>query len=221
MTIEWNKVTWYSKIAAVVLFVATFILGFWLGSMKTEVVYVEVPRVVNHPAEQNGISTSTMNFVGHVTRNEVFQKDLGNGLIFKLTPSDTGWNIDITSGDAQHGGYGFASVATPPFRSINSLQVEGWHFRNKDNTAPNDGSVNAPQEKRDFSFVLNKKDAGIMASAVQEFTSGKTLDFISPVQTGNGEVTIHNLKLGNLKSDSLAWIDAIDISVTLRFPSSN
>jgi membrane-bound inhibitor of C-type lysozyme len=32
---EWNKVTWYSKIAAVVLFVATFYLGFYIGSLVT------------------------------------------------------------------------------------------------------------------------------------------------------------------------------------------
>jgi hypothetical protein len=31
MTIEWNKVTWYSKLIAVVLFVATFWLAFDLG----------------------------------------------------------------------------------------------------------------------------------------------------------------------------------------------
>ena len=31
MHIEWNKVTWYSKLAAVIIFVATFFIGFYLG----------------------------------------------------------------------------------------------------------------------------------------------------------------------------------------------
>ena len=31
MHIEWNRVTWYSKLLAVVLFVGTFFLGFYLG----------------------------------------------------------------------------------------------------------------------------------------------------------------------------------------------
>lgn len=31
MRIEWNKVTWYSKLLAVVLFVGTFFMGFYLG----------------------------------------------------------------------------------------------------------------------------------------------------------------------------------------------
>ncbi len=45
MSIEWNKVTWYSKILAVILFVGTFFLGFWLGTTNTEKVYVESPRM--------------------------------------------------------------------------------------------------------------------------------------------------------------------------------
>jgi len=31
MKIQWNKVTWYSKLIAVVLFIAVFFLGFYLG----------------------------------------------------------------------------------------------------------------------------------------------------------------------------------------------
>jgi hypothetical protein len=29
--IQWNRVTWYSKAAAVAVFLATFALAFWLG----------------------------------------------------------------------------------------------------------------------------------------------------------------------------------------------
>jgi hypothetical protein len=35
MTIEWNKVTWYSKLLAIIIFVGTFWLGFNLG-VKSE-----------------------------------------------------------------------------------------------------------------------------------------------------------------------------------------
>lgn len=31
MRIQWNKVTWYSKLVAAVLFLAVFWLGFWIG----------------------------------------------------------------------------------------------------------------------------------------------------------------------------------------------
>jgi hypothetical protein len=31
MSIEWNRVTWYSKVAAIILGVGIFLLGFYLG----------------------------------------------------------------------------------------------------------------------------------------------------------------------------------------------
>ena len=57
MNIEWNKVTWYSKITAVILFVGTFFLGFWLGTMKVEKVYIDIPHVI-HRSETSPIKTA-------------------------------------------------------------------------------------------------------------------------------------------------------------------
>lgn len=37
MAIEWNKVTWYSKLAAVVVFLATFLVAFNLGILWEQV----------------------------------------------------------------------------------------------------------------------------------------------------------------------------------------
>jgi hypothetical protein len=40
---------------------------------------------------------------------------------------------------------------TPPLRGApNPRDIFGWHFRNQDNTSPNTGEVNAPQEMRAF-----------------------------------------------------------------------
>lgn len=33
MKVEWNRVTWYSKLAAVIVFVGTFAVAFWLGML--------------------------------------------------------------------------------------------------------------------------------------------------------------------------------------------
>ncbi len=38
MRIEWNRVTWYSKLTAVVLFVSTFALGGYLGTEYQKIV---------------------------------------------------------------------------------------------------------------------------------------------------------------------------------------
>lgn len=48
MKIIWDKVTWYSKLFAVILFVLIFALGFWLGTQKAEKIYVYVPFAVHH-----------------------------------------------------------------------------------------------------------------------------------------------------------------------------
>ena len=37
MTIEWNKVTWYSKLIAVAVFLATFVIAFDLGILWEQV----------------------------------------------------------------------------------------------------------------------------------------------------------------------------------------
>ncbi len=46
MKIEWNKVTWYSKVIAVVLFVATFAVAFYFGT-QYEKVWIEKGVVVD------------------------------------------------------------------------------------------------------------------------------------------------------------------------------
>jgi len=55
MTIEWNKVTWYSKLLAVILFVLTFYIGFSLGSSWGE------QKIKNSilPSSQSGNTEST------------------------------------------------------------------------------------------------------------------------------------------------------------------
>ena len=59
MTIEWNKVTWYSKLLAVVVFIATFFLGFWLGTMKVERVLVFIPNPTKNTHVLKPVATTT------------------------------------------------------------------------------------------------------------------------------------------------------------------
>ena len=44
MKIEWNKVTWYSKLLAIIIFVATFYVGFVLGNLKEKVNNINNPE---------------------------------------------------------------------------------------------------------------------------------------------------------------------------------
>ena len=212
MTIELNKVTWYSKIAAVILFVGVFYLGYWLGTQQAVKIYVEVPHVIHRDVLVSNLSTNQDNIQlqGHVSRRQTYEKDFGNGLVFQLIPNDNGWNIEIIPAGVQNANdYGFASIATPPFHGPTPLQIEGWSFANASDTN---------ETTRDFFFVLNKQDANITADAVQQLMSGKTSDFSPGVPLGQGELNIQNMKLGNLASKSQAWIESMDFSVSLKMP---
>lgn len=48
--IEWNRVTWYSKLAAVILFLPVFLIGYYIGgvrseALRTDLVVSQLPAV--------------------------------------------------------------------------------------------------------------------------------------------------------------------------------
>ena len=65
-------------------------------------------------------------------------------------PVSEGWLLEVTSRDRHNEDL---ARLTPPWHfTPNPRQIDGWHFRNVENTGPHDGSVNAPQELREFVF---------------------------------------------------------------------
>lgn len=82
-----------------------------------------------------------------------FTQPLDNCWVFKLVRQPAGWVLRLYDKDPMNGGIDLSQV-TPPFAggAPNARDIFGWHFRNVDNTGPNRGSVNAPQELRLFQF---------------------------------------------------------------------
>jgi len=173
-------------------------------------------------APQGATRSNPFHFQSRISRGSIRVFPVGaRELIFRLTPDEYGWTVEMyPAGYRDLNGDGLASIATPPYHGVNPLQIEGWHFRNARNTAPNDGSVSAPQTQREFWFVLTKADAQTVAYAYDQYNRGKTPDFSPNVPMGKGELVILNLKLGNLVPGSRAWIESMDFSVTLEFPIS-
>ncbi|MGF1543776.1 MAG: hypothetical protein ACFB00_04635 [Parvularculaceae bacterium] len=86
-----------------------------------------------------------------------FRQRLDNGWVFALVRRDRGWSVRVYENDRPDAAD--LTDMTPPFRGApNPRDVFGWHFRNEDNTGPNDGSVNAPQDLR--AFVISPALAG-------------------------------------------------------------
>ncbi len=113
----------------------------------------------------------------------------------------------------------FAAVLTPPLYGVSARHLEGWHFRNRDNTGPNavgDKNVNAPQTTRPFCFVLTP-DAWTPATdwlAARQAGQPPPAEFAFP--TATGVLTITDLVLGNLVMGETAWIERMAFDVTLN-----
>ena len=85
---------------------------------------------------------------GEVAGSRTFRETIGPGWTFTLLQKEKGWAIRLMDKD----GLDLTQI-TPPFHApANPRDIEGWHFRNADNTASNDGSKNAPQALRLFVF---------------------------------------------------------------------
>ena len=101
------------------------------------------------------LPSDTIIFSGVVHQEDTYCFELNSNLTFRLVPLPSGWIIWM--GNPQDSTKDFVSVATPPFRGLNARIIEGWHFRNADNSGPNlpgDKNVNAPGEIRSFYFVV-------------------------------------------------------------------
>lgn len=68
---------------------------------------------------------------------------------FVLNPFEFGWRIGMLDRDGLE-----IPMFAAPLRPVetNPLSIAGWHFRNRENTGPNVGDVNAPQRERRFTF---------------------------------------------------------------------
>ncbi len=75
-------------------------------------------------------------FVGEVARGQTFEKEISASLAFRLIPNEYGWTVSV--GTPVRADADFSAVMTPPFRGMNHRYIEGWHFRNVDNSGRNE-----------------------------------------------------------------------------------
>lgn len=154
----------------------------------------------------------------------------GHAFEFRLLPTRDGWIIWI--GDPVNRDRNFVAAATPPFRgAVNPAVIQGWHFRNSDNTGPNEPgpkNVNAPQKRRNFAFVLNSEDFVRARQTLdvllwpndrppEELTAAEAAFARIPKARGTMQITA--LELSNLVKGERASIDRMAFSVTIDWPS--
>ncbi len=92
---------------------------------------------------------------------------VANGLSLVLQRSSHGWRVSVLERESND-----LVPAGPSGPDIKPRDIEGWHFRNADNTGPNSGEINAPQLVRRFSFVPPGEThgtTGTVALVISEF----------------------------------------------------
>ncbi|HLQ67715.1 MAG TPA: hypothetical protein VK123_10855 [Candidatus Limnocylindrales bacterium] len=185
------------------------------------------PACAASPAPAPPANSKVVRFSGDVRRGERFTRAISGDLRFLLEPDPTeGWRIEVVGADSTRD---YVWVVTPPYRGVNEAVVQAWHFRNAENSGPNDGSVNAPRDKRGFSFVTSAPDFAKCRDAVDRLLwpdgiSDAGLDsaqaLLDGVTHGEGTLTIGDMKLGGLGPGQSPWIEAMHFAVELELPEA-
>ena len=166
-------------------------------------------RCENCP-EHTFVRGRTTTFTGSVTRGDRFRRVLWDGLALELDPTEGGWEICIR--DSTRPTEDLARL-TPPLHGPNPRDIEGWHFRDRPNTRPNHGDVNAPQRSREFIF---SREVG--RSIQPTDSSGEvTEEEVARVeQSGRGALDIEDLVLAPTKQGEQAEIQSMRFRIAVE-----
>ncbi|MCP4370254.1 MAG: hypothetical protein GY797_19390 [Deltaproteobacteria bacterium] len=181
---------------------------------------------ISTPSPSSISSDKLLTFNGRVSREQMFEYEILDNLVFRLIPNPYGW--DIWMGDKTEPLNDYVAVVTPPYYGMSARYIEGWHFRNNDNSGPNEPGekqVNAPQKERKFDFILTETDYWIAYNGINtrflpsEGEQEQAKEAFNQLESYNGILTIISLELGNLKIGEQAWVEDMEFEVELSLPS--
>lgn len=170
----------------------------------------------------NKSKSDTIAFSGRIGKGETYKRQISEELHFRLDCSNYGWVIwigNITNASD------YSMVATPPYRGLNSTVIEGWHFRNENNTGSNDNSINTPQETRLFQFVLNEEDYTVAEDYVHKVMWSyrhsqasliKSAEDFDSLPLGRGKLTITEMEFDNYTPGEKTGFKYINFEVEIN-----
>ena len=148
---------------------------------------------------------------GAVERGDRFAQATA-GWILRLEPSEYGWVLQIATKDRPTEDL---SRLTPPWRFVpNPRDIEGWHFRNADNTDRNDGTVNAPGHLREFIF------SPVVGREIERSGSAATSADVEKVRAfGRGWLFLESYRLTSARKGERAGFDSLTFWACLTWPA--
>lgn len=157
----------------------------------------------------------SIRFSGEISTGASFLRYFGNRFTFHLKPIPAGWMLSITD----ERGTEDISRFTPPWHFVpNPRELEGWHFRNADNTGPNEAgekNVNAPGNVREF-FFSPEVGRTIGGPAATDHPTEEEMERIR--QYGTGILTILDYRLTNLEPNQQARFEWMRFQVEMTWP---
>ena len=145
-------------------------------------------------------------FSDKVVAGQSYRKQLSKNYAFGLVPLDDGWFVNVIYRGRQ------VLLTIPFYPPARPYFIEGWHFRNSDNTGPNGPgpkNVNAAQRTRYLSYS-------------PECWSGHICDAESEISAFHGPVscfivTVDSMELGNLVPNEKANIQRMAFTVKFAY----
>jgi len=149
---------------------------------------------------------------GEVSRGDRFSAVTRRGWILRLVPMPEGWLLQISEKGRETEDL---SRLTPPWHFVpNAREIAGWHFRNVDNTGPNDGSVNAAHELRELIFSPE------LGRGIEYNGSATTAEDVAKVESfGRGWLHLDAFRLTPLRRGERASFEWLKFSACLTSPA--
>lgn len=140
---------------------------------------------------------------GTVARGDSWSHVLSDSLVVEWLPIRHGWRLRVgPERDSLRSKLDENLVIHAPAHFVPpTAYVEGWHFRNRSNTGPNEGSVNAPQRRREVVLTYDKLSSEIDRSSWKH-------DAVVRLE-------IDELELGNLNPGERAVIDRMAFAMEI------
>jgi len=152
---------------------------------------------------------------GTLKAGESLVVDTPGSWILRLVPTPEGWLLQVTAKGREK--EDLARLTPPLHFTPNPRFIEGWQFRNVENTGPNEGSVNAPRELREFIFspLVGREIQGPSG------TAGPTVDEVEEVRSfGRGWLLIESYSLTPPRKGERAAFQSLEFSACLTWPAN-
>jgi hypothetical protein len=156
---------------------------------------------------------ATIEFSGSIKAGKRFERPFGDRFIFALEPIEHGWEISVY----EKGRKEDLAELTLPLHGPNSTDIEGWHFRNEDNT----GSSNDAAIGNDIREFIFSPEVGKVINASGSSNDITEDDFDRIQAFGQGELKITQLKLSPPQLHGTAIIEKMNFDCKLTWRRKN